>query len=77
MGRGRLNQLDQDPASVLRVDEVDPRLRCAAARNVVQQAHARGPELVADRVNIAHSVSELLQPLAVAINELGDGRLFV
>ena len=49
----RLDQLDQHPAGVLGVDEVDPRVRRAAPGRFVDQPHALRAQSLAEGVQIA------------------------
>ena len=44
---GRLDELDQHPAGILGVDEVDPRVRGAAPRRLVDEPHALRAESLA------------------------------
>src|SRR5690606_36333516 len=75
--RGRLHQLHQDTAGVLRVHEVDARVGRAALGGVVEQTYAALAQDGAHGVDVGDPVGELLQARAGAGEELGDGRLVV
>ena len=74
VGTGRLHQLDQDAAGVLRVDEVDPRATRARVRGIIEQTQAAGLENAAGRLDVGDPVRELLQPRPRAVQEPGDRR---
>src|ERR1700710_1486639 len=65
----RLDEFDEHAARVLGMDEVDPRVCRASTGGVIQQPHALVAESLRQRVEIANSVSELLNPWAALVDE--------
>ena len=59
-----MHQLDQHTAGVFGVDEVDPRVRCAASGRVVEQADSLLAQALAQGVEVTDPVSQLLDARA-------------
>src|SRR5687767_2600005 len=66
------DELDQNPAGVLGVDEVDPAVGRASLRGVVEETHATLAQRRRDGVDVTDPVRELLDALTVAVEELRD-----
>src|SRR6478735_307870 len=73
--RGGLHELDEHPARVLGVDEVDPAPRGASAGGVVEQSQAAFAEHGAGLLDVLDAVGDLLDAGATAVEELRDRRL--
>lgn len=73
MRLGRLNELDEHPAGVLGVQEVDPRISGADARLVIQNPHTRGTQLIGQCIDIGDPVGQLLQARSLGVQKLADG----
>ena len=72
---GGLHELDQHPAAVLGVAEVDQRAPSAHRGVLVQHADARLAQIGRGSLDVVDAEGHLLDPRAGAIEELGDGRL--
>src|SRR6478736_514012 len=73
--RGGLHELDEHPAGVLGVDEVDLASRGASAGGVVEQPQSALAEHGAGLLDVLHAVRDLLDARATAVEELRDRRL--
>ena len=69
----RLDEFDQNAAAVLGVYEIHPRPGCAAFGGVVEQAQPGVAEALTGHLDIDDAECDLLDPLAVALEELADG----
>jgi hypothetical protein len=70
---GRLDQLDENPAGILGVDEVDKCTCRSAPGLVVQNANSTLPQGLSYRLNVLNAVGHLLQARAVVGEELANG----
>src|SRR5690349_17844175 len=74
-GGGGLDELDEDAAGVLGVDEVDAAVGGAALRLVVEESQPALAQGLAHGVDVLDAVGDLLDAGSGAVEELRDGRL--
>src|SRR5215468_10130661 len=74
-GVGGLHEFDQDPAGVLGVDEIDPRVRSSPSWLVVKQPQTLRPKAGGLGFDVVDRVGDLLDAGSALVEKASDSRL--